>query len=63
MNDRHLERRVDNAKVDFVDIIDELISSIEILEYDLNEKQERVDELENEVEALKNEIEDLRCED
>jgi peptidoglycan hydrolase CwlO-like protein len=56
MNNSHLSKRVDRAKGDFENIIDELISEIEELESDKNI-------LTDEIVKLKEEIEELRSPD
>lgn len=50
---RNLERKLENAKSDFDDVIDSL-------ERDITEKDSRIQELEDEVEYLKGQIEELK---
>lgn len=52
MNNTHLSRRVDNAKRDFEDIIDELIAEVEELEGDKDKMQDEIDSLNATIEKM-----------
>jgi peptidoglycan hydrolase CwlO-like protein len=59
MNNTHLSRRVDNAKRDFEDIIDELIAEVEELECDKDKMQDEIDSLNATIEKMAERISEL----
>ncbi|MBP8994749.1 MAG: hypothetical protein KBG30_13205 [Bacteroidales bacterium] len=59
MNNTHLSRRVDNAKRDFEDIIDELIAEVEELEFDKDKMQDEIDSLNATIEKMAERISEL----
>lgn len=59
MNNTHLSRRVDNAKRDFEDIIDELIAEVEELEGDKDKMQDEIDSLNATIEKMAERISEL----
>ena len=59
MNNTHLARRVDNAKRDFEDIIDELIAEVEELEGDKDKMQDEIDSLNATIEKMAERISEL----
>ena len=59
MNNTHLSRRVDNAKRDFEDIIDEIIAEVEELECDKDKMQDEIDSLNATIEKMAERISEL----
>ncbi len=59
MNNTHLSRRVDNAKRDFENIIDELIAEVEELEGDKDKMQDEIDSLNATIEKMAERISEL----
>lgn len=62
MNNTYLSRRVDNAKRDFEDIIDELIAEIEELEGDKDKMEDEIDSLNATIEKMADRIRELENE-
>lgn len=59
MDNTHLSRRVDNAKRDFENIIDELIAEVEELEGDKDKMQDEIDSLNATIEKMAERISEL----
>lgn len=56
MNNTHLSQKIDNSKIDFESVIDELVAEIEKLESDKYKMQDEIDKLNERIESLEEDI-------